>query len=70
MSITKQIRLKPETKDAEYTEFCNMCERQGIFVSCGNTDDKWILVRFEDVTDYLAWMVATGMAKVMPALDN
>ncbi len=64
MAITKQIRLKPETTDAEYTRFCNLCERQGVFVSCGNTDDKWILVRFEDELSLMAWMVAMGMASM------
>ncbi len=67
MAITKQIKLKPETTDAEYTKICNLLERQGVFVSCGNTDDKWVLVRFADELSFMAWCVAMGMASMKEA---
>ncbi len=67
MAITKQIKLKPETTDAEYTKFCNLLERQGVFVSCGNTEDKWILVRFPDELSHMAWMVAMRLVSMKEA---
>lgn len=54
--ILKTIKLKEDTPDKTYTEFCNLCERQGVFRACGNCDDKWIMVNFENELDYLAWI--------------
>ena len=46
-----------------YKKFVEMTERQGIFTACGNTEDKWVMVRFEDELDESAWLVAMGLAK-------
>jgi hypothetical protein len=64
--IQKRIDLKQKTSDTEYTEFCNMCERQGVFVSCGSCDDKHVIVQFEDDVDLLAWLCVVFNAKVTP----
>ena len=56
--ILKKIQLKPDTTDSEYAEFCNLCEKQGIFRACGSCDDKWIIVQFEDEVDMAAWLVS------------
>ena len=58
--IIRQVRLKEDTPDKIYTAFCNLMERQGVFVACGSPDDKWINLRFENELDYLAWMIAMG----------
>ena len=60
--IIRQIRLKEDIPDNKYTEFCNIAEKQGIFVACGSPDDKWINLRFEDELDYLAWVIAMSGA--------
>lgn len=54
--ITKIIELKPEVSDQTYTAFCNKAEKDGVFVACGNPDDKWILVQFENKIDMVAWL--------------
>ncbi len=59
--ILKQINLKPETPDEVYKDFCEMVQAQGVFKACGNPDEKWIMVQFEDEVDYFAWVLATFM---------
>lgn len=62
--IIKKLTLKPDTPDHEYTRLCNTAEKQGVFRACGNTDDKWIMLTFEDEIDFLAWSVAMGFAEM------
>ena len=62
--FTKQIVLKPETKDNIYTELCNTMERQGVFLSCGSCDDKWVIGKWEDGIDFMAWCVAMGLGSI------
>jgi len=68
--IKQQIQLKNETPDSEYTKFCNMCEKDGVFVACGNCDDKWIIVKFEDELDQLAWLTAKGLIEMSEATNG
>jgi len=62
--IIKTIQLKNDTPDHVYTQMCNVTETQGIFKACGNCDDKWIMVQFEDEISYVAWLVAMGIVKI------
>lgn len=54
----KKIVLKPETQDHIYTKICNRMEKQGVFMACGNCDDKWIMGKWDDEVDFFAWCVA------------
>lgn len=67
--IRKQITLKPETPDSEYTRICNIFDKDKRLVSCGSPDNKWMIVDFEDELDYMAFLVATGMV-VMREVNN
>jgi len=51
----KQIVLKKDTTDAEYTKICNLMEKQGVFVSCGDCENKWVLGEWENKIDFAAW---------------
>ena len=62
--IVRKITLKSETTDKTYRELIETAEAQGIFVACGNCDDKWIIAKFENGLDYLAWLVAMGFAEM------
>lgn len=64
MSILKRISLSKTMSNRDYKRFVEMTERQGIFTACGNVDDKWVMVRFEDELDESAWLVAMDLAKV------
>jgi len=64
MAIIKRIDLKVETTDEVYKKFVEMCEKDKVFLSCGNPDNKYIIVRFEDKIDEAAWMCAKGLAKI------
>ena len=59
----KKINLKPETPDSAYTKMCNFMEKQGVFVACGSCDEKWIIGKWEDELDFLAWYSALAGAK-------
>lgn len=63
MSILKKISLSESISNKDYRKFVDMTKRQGIFTACGNTEDKWVIVRFEDELDESAWLVAMGLAK-------
>jgi hypothetical protein len=65
--ITKKITLKPETTNAEYTHLCNLYDKKGMLRACGSPEQKWMILSFEDGMDYLAWLVANGMATMTPA---
>jgi len=65
MSLTRKIVLNPETQDHIYTELCSRMEKQEVFVTCGNCDDKWIIGKWEDEVDFLVWCVAMGMATLV-----
>ena len=58
--ITKRIDLKPTTTDSQYTEICNLMTKQGVFMACGNCEEKWIMGSWEDEIDFLAWSIAMG----------
>lgn len=58
-----RVKLKNSMKDKEYTDFCNTTEEQGIFVSCGSPEDKWVMCKFEDKISYLAWLIEMGLLK-------
>ena len=63
MSIIKKICFSKNMSNIDYKKFVEMTERQGIFKACGNTEDKWVMVKFEDELDESAWLVAMGLAK-------
>lgn len=65
-----KIKLKNKTSDNDYTQLCNKTENQGIFVACGNCDDKWIMLRFDNNIDYLAWLTAAGIVSCKPIKAN
>ena len=65
--IMKRIDLKSETKDADYTTLCNTMTKQGVFKACGNCDEKWVIGKWEDDIDFLAWSVAMGLGKLVPS---
>jgi hypothetical protein len=54
----KTIKLKKGTPSETYTAFCNKAEKDGVFVACGNLDDMWIMVRFDNEMSFKAWIVA------------
>ena len=62
-TIIKKIILKPSASDKTYTEMCNLMEKQGVFVSCGSPNDKWILGKWDNEIDFMAWCVALSEAK-------
>ena len=66
--ILRTIQIKSTIPDHEYTELCNLMEKQGVFKACGSCDDKWIMVQFDDEIDYLAWLTAMGITKAEGAL--
>lgn len=63
--MLRTITLKPDTPDNVYTDLCNTMTKQGVFNACGNCDDKWVMGRWEDEFDYLAWSVAMGLGKII-----
>lgn len=63
--IRKKITLKKNVKDHEYTALCNRMEKQGVFLTCGSPDDKWIIGQWEDEIDFFAWSVSMGIAKIV-----
>ena len=60
--IIKRIDLNPTTSDKVYKQLVEICERDGVFLSCGNPDNKYIIVKFEDAIDEAAWICAKGLA--------
>ncbi len=62
--IIRKIGLNKEIPNKIYTELCNICERQGVFMACGSPEDKWIQVQFENEVAYLAWLTAMGLAGI------
>lgn len=64
MSVIKKIALSQKMPTGDYTELCNIMERQGVFVACGNVEQKWVIGRWEDDLDFFAWCVAMGIAKI------
>ena len=63
--MKRKITLKESATDAEYKELCEMMERQDVFAGCGNCDNKWIMGKWENETDFAAWCIATlGMEVV------
>jgi hypothetical protein len=59
--ITKEIILKTETPDIQYTEICNKLKRQGVFITTFLKKNKKIItVQFKDELDYFAWRFAEG----------
>ena len=64
--FTKQIVLKQATQDRVYTKLCNIMEKQGVFMACGSCDDKWVMGKWENEIDFLAWCVAMGMGMATP----
>jgi hypothetical protein len=61
--IIKKITLKPDLTVKAYTHFVEMCEMDGVLLSCGNPDNKFVIVKFDDEIDEAAWMCAKGLAK-------
>ena len=63
-SVTKVITLKENTPDEVYSRFVDLAKKQGVFKACGNPDEKWIMVKFDNEVECLAWMVGMGLAQV------
>jgi len=57
MSYQRTINLKKGTPTKTYTDFCNKAEKDGVFVACGNPDNMWIMVRFDNEISFKAWIV-------------
>jgi hypothetical protein len=63
--LIKRINLKNDIPDNEYTSMCNKIDKQGKLRGCGNCDDKFVIVSFEDEIDFAAWMIAMAGGKVI-----
>jgi len=61
MKIIRKITLPPDTPDALYKAFIEMCEYDGVFDSCGFPDNKWVMVKFESEMDFRAWMLINNL---------
>jgi hypothetical protein len=61
--IIKKITLNQNTTDKDYRRFVEMCENDGVLLSCGNPDNKFVIVKFADEIDEAAWLCAKGLAK-------
>lgn len=57
----RTINLKKGTSKKTYTAFCNKAEKDGCLVACGNPDEMWIMVRFEDEISFKAWIVSLAV---------
>jgi hypothetical protein len=58
--VMKKMILRKEIPDNEYTRICNLAEKQGVFVSCGDIKDKWILLNFKHELDFLVWIIGNS----------
>ena len=57
--MIKNIFLKQDVTETQFTKYCNKCEKDGVFVGSGYLGDKkWIKVNFENEIDFKAWVVA------------
>ncbi len=61
--IIKKITLNTNITVKAYTQFVELCERDGEHLSCGNPDNKFVIVKFDDEIDEAAWLCAKGLAK-------
>lgn len=55
-----KIKLKDKTTDKQFTEIINTCENDKVFL-CAYGDTKELLLKFENSTDCLAWLLAKGI---------
>lgn len=51
------VKLDLSSKiDKFYTNICNIAEKEKVFKACGNLENKWVMLRFEDVDDYVTFL--------------
>jgi len=57
--MIKNIFLKPEVTEEQFTKYCNKCEKDGVFVASGTFGErKWIKVSFKNDIDFSAWIIS------------
>jgi hypothetical protein len=63
--VIKKVSFKKDTSDNVFSEFVKITEAQGVFHSCGNPDNKWVCLKFENEIDCLAWCLSMGIAELI-----
>jgi len=53
--MVRKITIK--ALDEIWLDFIEDIKCQGVFVACGNCDEKWATVKFDDEFEYEKWMV-------------
>ena len=45
--------------DGEYKRLCIIAEKTGVFKACGNTENKWLMLRFKTKSAGEKWFMET-----------
>ncbi len=48
--IIETIRLEKTASNKDYKSLCEITKQFNCFKACGNLNDKWVIVKFNDVS--------------------